>query len=98
MPNKRYATRDGEGFSALEAKKAEPVESAAKSPGEPNGLERQLTPKETADLLRRSESWLAKRRMKGDGPPFTKAGRSVGYLPSGVVRWLKSRQRYSTSE
>ena len=49
MPNKRYATRDGEGFSALEAKKAEPVESAAKSPGEPNGLERLLTPKETAD-------------------------------------------------
>ena len=49
MPNKRYATRDGEGFSALEAKKAEPVESAAKYPGEPNGLERLLTPKETAD-------------------------------------------------
>jgi predicted DNA-binding transcriptional regulator AlpA len=98
MPNKRYATRDGEGFSALEAKKAEPVESAAKSPGEPNGLERLLTPKETADLLRRSESWLAKRRMRGVGPPFTKIGRSVGYLPSGVVRWLKSRQRSSTSE
>ena len=56
MPNKRYATRDGEGFSALEAKKAEPVKSAAKAPGEPNGLERLLTPKETADLLRRSES------------------------------------------
>ena len=98
MPNKRHATRDGEGFSALDAKKAEPVKSAAKSPGEPNGLERQLTPKETADLLRRSESWLAKRRMKGDGPPFTKSGRSVTYPPSGVVRWLKSRQRYSTSE
>jgi hypothetical protein len=48
MPNKRYATRDGEGFSALEAKKAEPVESAAKYPGEPNGLERLLTTKEMA--------------------------------------------------
>jgi hypothetical protein len=93
MSNKRYAPRDSEGF-----KKPEPIESLVKSSAEPNSLERLLTPKETADLLRRSESWLAKRRMSGDGPPFTKTGRSVGYLPSGVVRWLRSRQRYSTSE
>ncbi len=97
MPNKRDATRDS-GFSALEAKKAEPVEPAVKSLGDPNGLERQLTPKETANLLRVSESWLAKSRMRGDGPPFTKKGRAVGYLPSGVVRWLKYRQRSSTTE
>ena len=81
MPNKRYATRDGEGFSALEAKKAEPVESAAEAPGEPNGLERLLTPKETADLLRRSESWLAKRRMKGDGRPSRRRD-----VPSAISR------------
>jgi predicted DNA-binding transcriptional regulator AlpA len=61
-------------------------------------VERLLTSKETADLLRVSESWLAKSRMRGDGPPFTKTGRSVSYLPSTVVRWLKSRQRSSTSE
>jgi predicted DNA-binding transcriptional regulator AlpA len=98
MPNKRSATKAGEGFNTLDARKPEPVVSTTKSLGEPNGLERLLTPKETANLLRRSESWLAKRRMRGDGPPFTKMGRSVGYLPSGVVRWLKSRQRSSTSE
>jgi hypothetical protein len=61
-------------------------------------VERLLTPKETADLLRVSESWLAKRRMTGDGPPFTKVGRCVSYLPSGVVRWMRSNQRLSTSE
>jgi hypothetical protein len=98
MPNKRYATRDRKSSSALDAKKAELVESVASSLSESNGLERLLTPKETADLLRVSDSWLAKSRMTGDGPPFTKVGRSVGYLPSGVVRWLKSRQRSSTSE
>jgi hypothetical protein len=98
MPNKRYAARDGKGFSALEAKKVGPVDSAAKSLDEPNGLERLLTPKETADLLRVSVSWLAKRRRRGDGPPFIKKGRSVDYLPSDVVRWLKSCRRSSTAE
>jgi hypothetical protein len=95
MPIKDYPTRDGVDDRALKDKEAKPVEKTAQAPG---GLERLLTPKETADLLRVSGSWLAKRRMRGDGPPFTKMGRSVGYLPSGVVRWLKSRQRSSTSE
>jgi hypothetical protein len=31
-----------------------------------------LTTEEAADLLRLSTSWLAKARMRGDGPPFRK--------------------------
>jgi predicted DNA-binding transcriptional regulator AlpA len=88
-------TGDGVDNRAPKDKQTKLVEKIGQAP---DGLERLLTPKETADLLRVSESWLAKRRMRGDGPPFIKKGRSVGYLPSGVVRWLKSRQRSSTSE
>ena len=38
-----------------------------------------LTPKEAAQLLKVSESWLAKARMRGDGPPFIKIGRAIRY-------------------
>ena len=32
--------------------------------------ERLLTAKDAGNLLRLSESWLAKARMRGDGPPY----------------------------
>lgn len=56
-----------------------------------------LTPSETANELRVSTSWLAKARMRGDGPPFYKFGRAVRYSKSGIAQWLRSRQRFSTS-
>ena len=61
-------------------------------------LERLLTPREAADFLRVSESWLAKARMRGDGPPFVKIGRSIRYRQSDLVRWMRSRTHLSTSE
>jgi predicted DNA-binding transcriptional regulator AlpA len=57
-----------------------------------------LTPKEAALLYGVSLSWLAKRRMSGDGPAFVKVGRSVRYTETGLLQWAKSRQRLSTSE
>jgi excisionase family DNA binding protein len=57
-----------------------------------------LTPKEAARLLKVSLSWLAKARMRGDGPPFIKIGRSIRYSESDLLRWMKSQQRLSTSE
>lgn len=57
-----------------------------------------LTPKEAAALLKVSASWLAKARMRGDGPPFIKVGRSIRYSEAGLQQWTKSRQRLSTSE
>jgi predicted DNA-binding transcriptional regulator AlpA len=60
--------------------------------------ERLLTPKEAAHFLRVSDSWLAKARMHGDGPPFVKLGRAVRYRETDLVRWLRSRARLSTSE
>ena len=63
------------------------------------GIERLLTPKESSGLLRVSLSWLAKARMRGDGPPFIKVGsRSVRYAEAALHQWMKSRQRQSTSE
>ena len=57
-----------------------------------------LTPKEAAFYLKVSESWLAKARMRGDGPPYIKVGRSIRYSEAALQQWMKSRQRLSTSE
>jgi predicted DNA-binding transcriptional regulator AlpA len=63
-----------------------------------NSPERQLTPKEAAEFLRVSESWLAKERMRGDGPPFAKFGRAVRYGEGDLLQYVKSRRRLSTSD
>jgi predicted DNA-binding transcriptional regulator AlpA len=63
-----------------------------------NNRERLLMVSEAADFLRLSQSWLAKSRMRGDGPPFVKIGRAIRYRESSLVQWLKSNQRRSTSE
>ena len=57
-----------------------------------------LTPKEAAKLLKVSLSWLAKARMRGDGPPYIRVGRSIRYAEAALLQWMKSRQRLSTSE
>ena len=40
-----------------------------------------LTPKELAKFAKVSISWLAKARLRGDGPPFKRFGRSIRYFP-----------------
>lgn len=57
-----------------------------------------LTPREAAKLLKVSLSWLAKARMRGDGPPYIRVGRSIRYAEAALIQWMKSRQRLSTSE
>jgi hypothetical protein len=52
-----------------------------------------LTTMETAKLLKVSASWLAKARMRGEGPPFIKVGRSIRYLP--LEPWLAAQRRSS---
>ena len=63
-----------------------------------SGYERLLTAKDAANFLRVSPSWLAKSRMRGDGPPYAKIGGSVRYSEGALVQWVKSRLRLSTSE
>ena len=57
-----------------------------------------LGPKEAAQRFKMSTSWLAKRRLTGDGPPYIKIGRSIRYSEIALLQWMKSRQRLSTSE
>ena len=53
---------------------------------------------QVAELLGVSLSWLAKSRLTGTGPRFTKIGRAVRYATSAVREYVLSRQRTSTSE
>ena len=57
-----------------------------------------LTPKEAAGRLKVSLSWLAKARMRGDGPPYIPVGRSIRYDEIDLIQWMRSQQRLSTSE
>ena len=57
-----------------------------------------LTPKETAAKLKVSLSWLAKARMRGDGPPYISVGRSIRYPETDLIQWMRSQRRSSTSE
>jgi predicted DNA-binding transcriptional regulator AlpA len=52
-----------------------------------------LTPKEAAKVFKVSLSWLAKARMRGDGPPYVKFGKSIRYGEAALLAWLKSHQR-----
>ena len=49
-----------------------------------------LTPREAAQFLRLSESFLAKARMRGDGPRYRKLSRAVRYLKADLLVWLKA--------
>jgi hypothetical protein len=57
-----------------------------------------FTAKEAAVRLKVSVSWLAKARMRGDGPPYIRIGRSIRYTDAATLQWMKSQQRLSTSE
>jgi predicted DNA-binding transcriptional regulator AlpA len=57
-----------------------------------------LTAKEAAARWKVSLSWLAKARMRGDGPPYIRIGRSIRYTEAALIQWMKSRQRLSTSQ
>ena len=70
-----------------------PTISARTSPIDPL-----LPPKDAAKLLNVSTSWLAKARLSGIGPRYTKIGRSVRYPKDAVLDFIKSRMRGSTSE
>jgi predicted DNA-binding transcriptional regulator AlpA len=57
-----------------------------------------LTTKEAAALLKLSESFLAKARMRGDGPRYRKLSRAVRYDKSDLLLWLKASAKTSTAE
>ena len=50
------------------------------------------------EILRLSESFLAKARMRGDGPRYRKLSRAVRYSMSDLSAWLKACAKTSTAE
>lgn len=50
-----------------------------------------------AELLNVSASFLAKARVDGSGPPYTKIGHSVRYNVNALLDWAQTRSRTSTS-
>jgi len=72
-----------------------PAQSATPSEKSVTTIAALLTPKEAARLLKVSLSWLAKARMRGDGPPYIKLGRSIRYTEAGLLQWMKSCQRFT---
>jgi tripartite-type tricarboxylate transporter receptor subunit TctC len=64
----------------------------------PDGYTIEVGPPRAAKFLQMSTSWLAKARMRGDGPPYVKIGRSVRYSERALVAWMRLRQRRSTGE
>ena len=58
-----------------------------------------LRPPAAADFLGLSASTLAKMRLRGDGPIYSKAGpRVVVYDLADLESWLTARKRSSTSD
>jgi predicted DNA-binding transcriptional regulator AlpA len=60
---------------------------------------RKLRAPQAADYLGLSTSTLAKMRLRGDGPPYLKAGRRIViYDLHDLEEWLDGRRRRSTSD
>jgi hypothetical protein len=60
-------------------------------------MDRLLTSKDVADLLRVSEGHLRRMRLRGDGPPFIKLGHAVRYEMMRLSQWMEDRVRTNTS-
>jgi hypothetical protein len=56
-----------------------------------------LTPDEAAAYLKLSKSWLAKARLNGNGPAYSKLGGRVRYSAAVLQLWVKANQQMSTS-
>jgi|SRR6516164_4934757 predicted DNA-binding transcriptional regulator AlpA len=57
-----------------------------------------LSTKEAAKYLGLSPSTLAKLRLSGNGPVYSKLGRRVVYLIEKLKEWLTSREARNTSD
>ncbi|MCP4185492.1 MAG: helix-turn-helix domain-containing protein [Hyphomicrobiales bacterium] len=57
-----------------------------------------MSPKQAAALLGLSFSTLAKMRLCGNGPAFSKLGRRVVYRPDDLDEWVLENRFKSTSE
>lgn len=57
-----------------------------------------MRPAEAAAYLSLSRQRLAKLRLTGGGPAYSKAGRSILYTQADLNEWLAANRRVSTSD
>lgn len=70
---------------------------AGAAPVTPRFLAPLLTPIDVATMLQVEAQTLAKWRMRGNGPAFTRCGRSIRYTPDAVHAFLSARTGMSTA-
>jgi hypothetical protein len=56
-----------------------------------------LTEAQVALMTSMHPTFFAKARIRGDGPPFIRLGRSIRYHLPGFHEWMAARTRLSTS-
>jgi hypothetical protein len=62
-------------------------------------MSKQMRTRQAAAYVQLSPDTLAKMRVRGDGPVFSKAGRRVVlYAQDDLDNWLNERRRHSTSD
>jgi Helix-turn-helix domain len=64
---------------------------------EPVQASPKLLVREAAEFLRCSTSFLNKKRITGDGPPFSKVGKKILYDQKDLEDWLLSTKRRRTA-
>ena len=57
-----------------------------------------MRPAEAAVYLSLSRQRLAKLRLTGGGPAYSKLGRTIVYSPADLDAWLAANRRVSTSD
>lgn len=57
-----------------------------------------LKPEQAGEFLGLSQNWLAKLRMRGDGPTFIRLGRKVRYSRADLEKWIEAGRASSTSQ
>jgi predicted DNA-binding transcriptional regulator AlpA len=57
-----------------------------------------LDSRELAEWFGVHPQWPLEARLRGDGPPYVKLGRSVRYRRAAVEAWLARQVRFSTSD
>ena len=82
----------------MSSNNSNPTGGAAEATAQEGFQDEWLRPKEAAAYVRSSESTLAKKRLKGNGPTYTKFGRLVLYAKRDLDDFLASRRRLSTSD
>ncbi len=75
-----------------------PAGGAAAATSQGGSQDEWYRPPEAAAYLKSSTSTLAKKRLKGNGPTYTKFGRLVLYAKRDLDKFLASHRRLSTSE